>query len=69
MIQLKWDKSAEGAIGQLRDKQYIDALKDYMAICFWQELIMIKRQNCIAVLLRNGICNIIYITLYVKHKE
>ena len=29
MIQLKWDKSAEGAIGQLRDKQYIDALKDY----------------------------------------
>ena len=25
----KWDKSAEGAIQQIKDKQYIDALKDY----------------------------------------
>ena len=29
VIELKWDKSAEGAIGQIKDKQYIDALKDY----------------------------------------
>ena len=29
VIELKWDKSAEGTIGQIKDKQYIDALKDY----------------------------------------
>ena len=29
IIELKWDKSAEGAIGQIKDKQYIEALKDY----------------------------------------
>ena len=29
VIELKWDKSAEGAIQQIKDKQYIDALKDY----------------------------------------
>mgnify|MGYP002551579771 CR=1 FL=1 len=29
MIELKWDKSAEGAIQQIKNKEYIDALKDY----------------------------------------
>ena len=29
MIELKWDKSAEGAIRQIREKHYIDALKGY----------------------------------------
>ena len=29
IIELKWDKSAEGAIRQIKEKQYIDALKDY----------------------------------------
>ena len=29
VIELKWDKSAEGAIQQIKDKQYIDALKEY----------------------------------------
>lgn len=29
VIELKWDKSAEGAIQKIKDKQYIDALKDY----------------------------------------
>ena len=29
MIELKWDKSAEGAIQQMKNKEYIDALKDY----------------------------------------
>ena len=29
MIELKWDKSAEGAIEQIKNKEYIDALKDY----------------------------------------
>ena len=29
MIELKWDKSAEGAIRQIREKHYTDALKEY----------------------------------------
>ena len=28
-IELKWDKSAEGAIGQIKDKGYVEALKEY----------------------------------------
>ncbi len=29
IIELKWDKSAEGAISQIKDKGYVDALKEY----------------------------------------
>ncbi len=29
MIELKWDKSAKGAISQIREKHYTDALKEY----------------------------------------
>ena len=29
VIELKWDKSAVGAIEQIREKQYGNALKDY----------------------------------------
>ena len=29
IIELKWDKSAEGAISQIKKKQYVDALKEY----------------------------------------
>lgn len=29
VIELKWDKSAEGAIAQIREKRYTEALKDY----------------------------------------
>ena len=29
IIELKWDKSAEGAIGQIKDKGYVDVLKEY----------------------------------------
>lgn len=29
IIELKWDKTAQGAIAQIEDKQYVDALKDY----------------------------------------
>ena len=29
VIELKWDKHAAGAIAQIRDRQYVDALKDY----------------------------------------
>ena len=29
IIELKWDKSTKGAIAQMKDKQYVEALKDY----------------------------------------
>ena len=29
VIELKWDHSAEGAIAQIKEKKYVDALKDY----------------------------------------
>ncbi|MFP3152915.1 ATP-binding protein [Lachnospiraceae bacterium ZAX-1] len=29
IVELKWDKSAEGAISQIKEKQYVDALRDY----------------------------------------
>ena len=29
VMELKWDKSAEGAIAQVKEKGYTDALKDY----------------------------------------
>ena len=29
MIELKWDKSAVGAIEQIKEKQYGNVLKDY----------------------------------------
>ena len=29
VIELKWDKTAQGAIAQIEEKQYVDALKDY----------------------------------------
>lgn len=29
VIELKWNKSAEGAIAQIRKNRYFDALKDY----------------------------------------
>ena len=29
VIELKWDKTASGAIAQIKEKQYVDALKDY----------------------------------------
>ena len=29
IIELKWDKTAKGAISQIKEKQYVDALRDY----------------------------------------
>lgn len=29
IIELKWDKSAKGAIDQIKEKHYVDTLKDY----------------------------------------
>ena len=29
VIELKWDKSAKGAISQIKEKQYVEALKEY----------------------------------------
>ena len=39
-MELKWDKSAKGAISQIKEKQYLDALKEYLGeFTFWWELI------------------------------
>ena len=29
MIELKWDKSAEGAISHIKDRQYVEGLKEF----------------------------------------
>ena len=29
VVELKWDKSAEGAINQIKDKKYVSSLEDY----------------------------------------
>ena len=29
VIELKWDKDVSGAIAQIKDKKYVDALQDY----------------------------------------
>lgn len=29
IMELKWDKSAKGTISQIKEKQYVDALKEY----------------------------------------
>ena len=29
IVELKWDQSAEGAIVQIKEKQYVKALEDY----------------------------------------
>ena len=29
ILELKWDKSARGAISQIKEREYVDALKDY----------------------------------------
>jgi len=29
IIELKWNKSAEGAIAQIKDRRYVEGLKDY----------------------------------------
>lgn len=46
IIELKWDKTAQGAIAQIEEKQYIDALKDYKGNLIIAG-IMIKKQKSI----------------------
>lgn len=29
ILELKWNKTAEGAVSQIKDKKYVSALKDY----------------------------------------
>ena len=43
VIELKWDKDAAGAIAQIKDKNYVDALKDYDVTCSLQGSAMTKR--------------------------
>ena len=50
MIELKWDKSAEGAIQQIKNKEYIDALKDYQGDLLLVGINYDKKTKNIAVL-------------------
>lgn len=59
MIELKWDKSAEGAIQQIKNKEYIDALKDYQGDLLLAGINYDKKTKNIAVLSKNGICKIV----------
>lgn len=45
IIELKWDKSARGAIAQIKEKQYFQSLEQYREIYYWLELIIIRRQK------------------------
>ena len=45
IMELKWDKSAKGAISQIKEKQYVDALRNTRGIYFWWELITRKIQR------------------------
>lgn len=48
VIELKWDKDAEGAIAQIKEKRYAEALKEYHGNLLSRELIMIeKRKNTV----------------------
>lgn len=29
VVELKWDRSAQGAISQIKSKQYVESLKEY----------------------------------------
>ena len=43
VVEMKWDKSAEGAITQIKKRNYPAAIKRFLAVRFcWLELIMIK---------------------------
>ncbi len=38
IIELKWDKTANGAVSQIKDKKYVSALKDYKGIILLVQL-------------------------------
>ena len=50
VVELKWDKSVYGALAQIKDRKYVDALKDYsgnillVAISYNKKT---KRHDCI----------------------
>ncbi len=35
VVELKWDKTAEGALAQIKDKEYCRSLEEYQETCFW----------------------------------
>lgn len=43
IIELKWNQSAAGAIEQIKERGYVNALQDYSGEIFWLESIMIKK--------------------------
>ena len=50
VVELKWDKSAVGAIEQIKEKQYGNALKDYQGNLLLVEINynkMTKKHECV----------------------
>lgn len=50
VIELKWDKDAHGPISQIKEKQYVDALKDYHGNLLLAEINYdkkIKQHTCV----------------------
>lgn len=58
IVELKYDKSAESAIEQIKKKQYVDCLKDYSCKIF---LVRINYNNGVAHTdkLLTAVCNYI----------
>ena len=45
IVELKWDKAAEGAIAQIKEKQYVNALKEYRGNLLLKGLMIIYEKN------------------------
>lgn len=52
VIELKWDKSAVGAIEQIKEKQYGNALKDYQGNLLLAGINYNKKRRNMNVLLK-----------------
>ena len=48
VVELKWDKSAKGAISQIKQKQYCKVWRNMQEIFFWQGLIIRRRIKSIS---------------------
>ena len=50
IIELKWDKDAEGALAQIKRKQYVEALGDYKGNLLLAGIVYdreTKKHNCV----------------------
>ncbi|KAI4448167.1 hypothetical protein C823_002686 [Eubacterium plexicaudatum ASF492] len=55
IIELKWDQSAYGVVAQIKDRGYVEALRDYGGNLLLAGINYDKRKRCIPVLLKRCI--------------